>query len=79
MDLNIVPSAFQIRYGGCKGVIAIDPSLGENREILVIRESMKKFESNSRSVEVLQYSRPGRYILLLNLFWFLNYKIVIFL
>lgn len=79
MDLNIVPSAFQIRYGGCKGVIAIDPSLGENREILVIRESMKKFESNSRSVEVLQYSRPGRCILLLNLFWFLNHKIVIFL
>lgn len=60
MVLNIVPSAFQIRYGGCKRVIAIDPSLGENREILVIRESMKKFESNSRSLEVLQVSRPGR-------------------
>lgn len=62
MDLNIVPSAFQIRYGGCKGVIAIyiDPSLGENREIIVIRESMKKFESNSKSLEVLQVSRPGK-------------------
>lgn len=60
MDLNIVPSALQIRYGGCKGVIAIDPSLGENREIIVIRESMKKFESNSKSLEVLQVSRPGK-------------------
>lgn len=60
MDLNSIPSAFQIRYGGCKGVIAIDPSLGENREIIVIRESMKKFESNSKSLEVLQVSRPGK-------------------
>lgn len=60
MGLNTVPSAFQIRFGGCKGVIAIDPSLGENREIIVIRESMKKFESSSKSLEVLQVSRPGK-------------------
>lgn len=60
MGLNTVPSAFQIRFGGCKGVIAIDSSLGENREIVVIRESMKKFESNSKSLEVLQVSRPGK-------------------
>lgn len=73
MGLNTVPSAFQIRFGGCKGVIAIDPSLGEDREILVIRESMKKFDSNSRSLEVLQKSRPGRQFLFLpTLFWLID-------
>ncbi|XP_062566009.1 uncharacterized protein LOC134228365 [Saccostrea cucullata] len=59
MGLKTVPSAFQIRYGGCKGVVAQDPSFGTERKVLVIRESMKKFESNSSSLEVLQYSRPG--------------------
>lgn len=62
MNLNTVPSAFQICYGGCKGVIALDPSLGEDREILVIRDSMKKFESISESLEVLQVSHPGRFL-----------------
>lgn len=61
MNLNTVPSVFQICYGGCKGMIALDPSLGENREILVIRHSMKKFESSSKSLEVLQVSRPGKF------------------
>ncbi|XP_061186419.1 LOW QUALITY PROTEIN: uncharacterized protein LOC133194482 [Saccostrea echinata] len=60
MRQKAVPSAFQIRYGGCKGVVAQDPSLGTEREVLVIRESMKKFESSSTSLEVLQVSRPGR-------------------
>ncbi|XP_061186417.1 uncharacterized protein LOC133194480 [Saccostrea echinata] len=60
MGLKAVPSAFQIRYGGCKVVVAQDPSLGTEREVLVIRDSMKKFESNSTSLEVLQVSRPGR-------------------
>lgn len=73
MALNICPSAFQIRFGGCKGVIALDPSLGEDREILVIRDSMKKFESNSKSLEVLQVSRPGRYFSFpATVIWFVN-------
>ncbi|XP_062593720.1 uncharacterized protein LOC134255214 isoform X2 [Saccostrea cucullata] len=52
--------ATKIRYGGCKGVVAQDPSLGTEREVLVIRDSMKKFESSSTSLEILQFSRPGR-------------------
>lgn len=43
LNLCSVPSAFQIRFGGCKGVIAQNPTLGNDVEALVIRESMKKF------------------------------------
>ncbi|XP_062596258.1 uncharacterized protein LOC134257682 [Saccostrea cucullata] len=57
MNMKYIPSAFQIRYGGCKGVVALDPSLGEEN-VLVIRESMRKFQSGSTSLEVLQVTRP---------------------
>ncbi|XP_061186848.1 uncharacterized protein LOC133194972 [Saccostrea echinata] len=59
MNLPYVPSAFQIRFGGCKGVVAQDPSLGE-KDVLVLRESMRKFQSNSTGLEVLEVTRPGR-------------------
>lgn len=60
LNLCSVPSAFQIRFGGCKGVIAEDPTLGNDVEALVIRESMKKFESKSNNLEVLEVTRPGK-------------------
>ncbi|XP_072015264.1 uncharacterized protein [Amphiura filiformis] len=53
-----VPSAFQIRYGGCKGMIAIDPTIRGDK--LVIRPSMDKFESPLEEIEVMNNSRPGR-------------------
>nr|XP_022298525.1 RNA-dependent RNA polymerase 2-like isoform X1 [Crassostrea virginica] len=55
-----VPSAFQIRFGGCKGVVAQNPALGNEKDALCIRSSMKKFESDSRNLEILEVTRPGR-------------------
>ncbi|OWF46871.1 uncharacterized protein LOC110455104 [Mizuhopecten yessoensis] len=54
-----VPSAFQIRYGGCKGVVAQNPTLGAGDKIL-IRNSMRKFKSLSKNLEILSTTRPGK-------------------
>ena len=51
------PVAFQVRVGGCKGMVAVDPSLG-NRPVLQIRPSMKKFESHHKQIEPCGYSGP---------------------
>ncbi|XP_033739306.1 uncharacterized protein LOC117326693 [Pecten maximus] len=59
LKLDEVPSAFQIRYGGCKGVVAQDPTLGPQDQ-MHISTSMKKFESPSKHLEILQTSRPGQ-------------------
>ncbi|KPI35395.1 RNA-dependent RNA polymerase 1 [Cyphellophora attinorum] len=63
------PSCFQFRLGGCKGVLAIDPSLqrGEVR----LRRSQFKFQSNSKELEIIRCSQ----------FWqpFLNRQIIIVL
>ncbi|KAM7444491.1 hypothetical protein ABFA07_006888 [Porites harrisoni] len=50
------PSAFQIRFSGFKGVLAVDPRLPGKQAIF--RPSMCKFESFHRRLEVLQTSRP---------------------
>ncbi|XP_060070919.1 uncharacterized protein LOC132550843 [Ylistrum balloti] len=59
LKMDPVPSAFQIRYGGCKGVIAMDPTLGKTEQIH-IRGSMRKFESPSKNLEILQTTHPGQ-------------------
>ena len=41
-------------------MVAIDPSLGD-RDIIQIRESMVKFESDGRTLEIIQTSKPGRF------------------
>lgn len=51
-----VPSAFQIRFAGFKGVLAVDPRLPGKQAFF--RPSMRKFESFHRRLEVLQTSRP---------------------
>ncbi|KAK3009291.1 hypothetical protein RJ639_013141 [Escallonia herrerae] len=54
------PSAYQIRYAGCKGVVACWPA--ENDKIrLSLRRSMDKFISNHKILEICSWTRllPG--------------------
>ena len=50
------PSALQIRFAGFKGVLALDPTTPGKHA--VFRQSMRKFESAHRRLEILQTSRP---------------------
>ena len=52
-NLNIF-SAIQIRFMGCKGVFALDPSLGPNK--VLYRESQKKFESDDTALNIISVS-----------------------
>ncbi|OQR87423.1 RNA-directed RNA polymerase [Thraustotheca clavata] len=61
LGLDHTPSAFQIRYGGYKGMISVYPS----KEVFTaLRPSMKKFESNHCQLEIC--SVPGRMTCYLN-------------
>lgn len=48
------PSAFQIRIGGFKGVVAIDPTSSKK---LSLRKSMSKYKSSNRKLDVLAWSK----------------------
>lgn len=52
--LSNIPSAFQIRYGGYKGVVAIDPTSSVK---LSLRPSMSKYESDNTKLDVLSWSK----------------------
>ena len=48
------PSAYQIRFAGAKGVLAVWPS---SRTQVILRSSMCKFESAHRELEVVSFSK----------------------
>jgi len=60
LSLRISPSAFQIRYGGCKGVVSLCPGLEDDQ--LHVRKSMEKFKSDHHELEVVQYTKPGNFL-----------------
>ncbi|KAL8144449.1 hypothetical protein V2J09_017481 [Rumex salicifolius] len=54
------PCAYQIRYAGCKGVVACWPWKEDGKRLL-LRPSMVKFESNHTMLEICSWTRfqPG--------------------
>ncbi|KAJ0094291.1 hypothetical protein Patl1_15578 [Pistacia atlantica] len=48
------PSAFQIRFGGYKGVVAVDPT---STKKLSMRRSMRKYQSDIMKLDVLAWSK----------------------
>ncbi|KAL5553262.1 hypothetical protein UlMin_040663 [Ulmus minor] len=57
---RFTPSAFQIRYGGFKGVVAVDPTSSKK---LSLRGSMCKYKSTHKKLDVLAWSRYQPYFL----------------
>ncbi|GMJ11104.1 SUPPRESSOR OF GENE SILENCING 2, RNA-dependent RNA polymerase 6, SILENCING DEFECTIVE 1 [Hibiscus trionum] len=59
LDLD-PPCAYQIRYAGCKGVVACWPEEGDGIR-LSLRTSMNKFHSNHTTLEICSWTRfqPG--------------------
>ena len=57
LHLSYVPSSFQIRLSGIKGMVSIDPRL--KGDVFCVRPSMRKFMAPSHfSFEVVTWSRP---------------------
>ena len=54
------PSVFQIRYGGYKGIVAVDP---RSNWKLSLRKSMLKFQSENITLDVLACSKYQPYFL----------------
>lgn len=52
---NDLPSVFQFRLGGAKGVLAIDPNLTGNT--MCLRESQWKFDSKHKNLEIIRVSQ----------------------
>ncbi|CAF1170949.1 unnamed protein product [Adineta steineri] len=53
-----IPSAYQIRVAGCKGIVAIDPNSTLNDYYISVRDSMMKFPSDDWNLEICEFARP---------------------
>ncbi|CAO3658993.1 unnamed protein product [Rhizopus stolonifer] len=56
MDIRTIPSAFQFRLGGAKGVLTVDNKLAEGKVKIALRPSQIKFESKHLTLEVIRTS-----------------------
>lgn len=60
---NKMPAAYQVRFGGAKGILAVwdeaFPKVGKKNEQVevILRGSMKKFECNHKALEIVGYSK----------------------
>ena len=54
-DDNLV-STYQVRYGGAKGILVLNPDLKFDE--IQLRPSMIKFQSDSTDLDLLKYSEP---------------------
>lgn len=57
------PSAFQIRMGGCKGMLTVNEHVDGRKDkesdyTMLIRDSMMKFESNDNTMRILKWAAP---------------------
>ena len=53
---NYAPSAYQIRYAGFKGVVAVSPAQTDGMR-MSLRPSMRKFESAHSVIEVVSWTK----------------------
>ncbi|OQU76799.1 hypothetical protein SORBI_3010G213100, partial [Sorghum bicolor] len=51
------PSAYQIRYAGFKGVVAVSPRHNDGMRMMSLRPSMRKFESVHPVIEVVSWTK----------------------
>ena len=66
LDLELIPSCFQVRFKGFKGILVVDPVLDmiDGKEKVVFRKSQQKFEvedsdDESNILEIVKYSMPS--------------------
>jgi RNA-dependent RNA polymerase len=56
-----IPSAYQVRIAGCKGMLAIDPESRLDQYYIKVRDSMVKFKSDNWDLEICEYSKPRKF------------------
>lgn len=58
MNIRRKFSVMQIRYGGCKGTVSVNPDLDYTEKQLILRKSMHKFMSTHDILELCKISAP---------------------